>query len=600
MPLNRDRPRLRESVRILQTVLSPKARNRTWMNQVTGVIADLKKLNQSTESGFVSVGSKLMAFLSSSRQLHSDIASLTAMVSGQQARQACDALVSVRGYVQEVGRTSENGGQALLALQASAASIHRGFSTLGKIAMSFHVTAMVARIETARLALSQQDLGSLADEVRSCSAGIQARADQVLDAAVAFHTRIASTLREVSRLGEIQQKELPALLAAVNQDLERFETRQSEAASASSKLAADLDAVTRDLGAIATSIQFHDITRQQVEHVIDALAVLLRDAPKRAISPSGAALVQLQKAQLRSASASFVRSAQTIDRDLEGIAHRVEAMATASAAVLGSDPQRLDPLKKDTFLSDIHARFAEVLRAIGQLSAVEQSTRAIVCELKELNLRLRASVKEVLAIELQLARISVNAALSASHMGSPGEPLGVVAAAMQALQQECAMRSRAAEADLDAIGKAIHFLATGGAPEAEPAPDAESAGSAAIVDHLNARMADLQSACTASNRAASAVIVLARALGRKLQEARDHSRVGPLFAETVDRCCDALDRGSAHPQAGWFFSEPALEHSLEERYTMQAEREIHNAAANGQAGEIPAEASEECGEVEFF
>jgi hypothetical protein len=570
---------------------SRKARDRAWMNQVGGVIANLKKLNESTESGFVSVGSKLMAFLSASRQLHSDIGSLTAMVSGEQARQACDALVSVRGYVQEVGRNSENGGRALLALQASAASIHRGFSTLGKIAMSFHVTAMVARIETARLALSQQDLGSLADEVRSCSAGIQARADQVLDAAVAFDSRIASTLREVLRLGEIQERELPALLAEVNQDLERFEAQQREAARASTKLAADLDAVTKDLGEIATSIQFHDITRQQVEHVIEALAVLLHDAPKRAISPSGAALVQLQKAQLRSASASFVRSAQTIDRDLEGIAHRVEAMATASTSVLGSDPQRLDPLKKDTFLSDIHNRFAGVLRAVGELNAVEQSTRAIVSELKELNQRLRASVKEVLAIELQLARISVNAALSASHMGSPGEPLGVVAAAMQALQQECAMRSRAAEADLDAIGNAIQFLSNGGAPK-----DC----SAAIVDHLNARMAGLQSASTVSNRAASAVIVLAGTLGRKIQEARDHSRVGPLFAETVNRCCDALDRASAHPQAGWFFSEPALEHSLEERYTMQAEREIHTAATNGQAGEVPVEASEECGEVEFF
>jgi hypothetical protein len=380
------------------------------------------------------------------------------------------------------------------------------------------------------------------------------------------------------------------LLAAVNQDLERFEARQREAASASSKLAADLDAVTRDLGAIATSIQFHDITRQQVEHVIDALGVLLRDAPKGAISPSGAALVQLQKAQLKSASASFVRSAQTIDRDLEGIAHRVEAMARASTSILGFESQKLES-KKDTFLNDIHARFAGVLRAIGQLNAVEQSTRAIVCELKELNQRLCASVKEVLAIELQLARISVNAALSASHMGSPGEPLGVVAAAMQALQQECAMRSRAAEADLDAIGKAIHFLAIRGAAEA---------GSAAIVDHLNARMAGLQSASTASNRAASAVIALAGTLGRKLQEAREHSRVGHLFAETVNRCCDGLDRASAHPQAGWFFSDPALEHSLEDRYTMQAEREIHNAATNGQVGEVPKEASEECGEVEFF
>ena len=87
----------------------------------------LEKLNRTTEADFLAVGGKLMAFLTASRQLHSDIGGLTALVSGEQAQDACNALVSVRGYVQEMQSRSEDGGRALVALQASADSIHAGF-----------------------------------------------------------------------------------------------------------------------------------------------------------------------------------------------------------------------------------------------------------------------------------------------------------------------------------------------------------------------------------------------------------------------------------------------------------------------------------------
>ena len=293
-------------IHFLQTAVSPKRRNRAWIKELQGVIADLETLNRTTEADFLAVGGNLMGFLTASRQLHTDIEGLTALVSGEQAQRACDALVSVRGFVREMQFRSENDGRAFADLHAAAASIHRRFSTLGKIALSFQITAILARIETAHLAGSKQDLGNLADEVSSCGDGIQSRAEQVLEAAVAFDMRVSSTLREVSRLDAIQQKELPALLAAVDADLELFEARQRDAASASSKLAADLNSVTQDLAAIATSIQFHDITRQQVEHVIEALASLPRDMPQGVLAPSGATLTQLQKAHLESAASSFI------------------------------------------------------------------------------------------------------------------------------------------------------------------------------------------------------------------------------------------------------------------------------------------------------
>jgi hypothetical protein len=575
------------ALRLFASAVAPRSRNKAWTGQVQRVIADLEKLNRSTEAGFLAVGSNLMAFLTASRQLHSDIGALMALVSGEHAQHACDALVSVRGFVQEMQHRSHDSGCAFLALQAAANGIHRRFSTLGKIALSFQVTAVLARIETAHLALSQQDLGSLAAEVSSCGEAIQSRVDLVLETSAAFDSRVASTLQEASRLDAVQQKELPALLAEVDADLERFEARQRAAAEASSKLASDLDSVAQDLGEIATSLQFHDITRQQVEHVIEALTVLLKNAAGGALSPSSGAVTRVQIAQLKTAASAFAASTERIDHGLEDIAARVGDMATASQSILG-----LDRSQQDSFLSDMQRRFEEVLRTVRESHALECAGSEITTELDALGQRLRSSVQEVQTIELQLSRISINAAISASHIGERGDPLNVVACAMQSLQNECASRSGGAETDLDSIGGAIGRLSAG----------AGNAGDAMLLDDVDARLRALRSASASSVDAASAVAAAAANLCGNLRDARDHAGIGSSFGTAVDLCCDALDEvaGQASP-SWWRFGSPAIEEPAESRYTMQSERDIHDAVTRGLLPQPPAAPSAgDAEDVEFF
>ena len=249
----------------------------SWSENVSGVIAGLKELNRTTETDFLAVGGNLMAFLSASRKLHADIAGLTALVAGEQAQHACDPLVSVGRYVEEMRHRSEGCGRPLLSLRADADRIHRGFSTFGEIASSFRIIAIQARIEAAHLDTTQQNLKNLADDVRSCSNSIRASADQVLKVAGDFDSRIAATLLEGSRIETIQLRKLPSLLAEVDADVEGFLIRQREGVKISAGLAAHMDSVERELGAVATSIQFQDITRRQLEHVIGALEDLLHD-----------------------------------------------------------------------------------------------------------------------------------------------------------------------------------------------------------------------------------------------------------------------------------------------------------------------------------
>ena len=566
-----------------------------WAECVRSVVDDLETLNRATEKDFLAIGGNLMTFLSDSRGLHADIEGLTALVSGEQAGHACHALGSVRFYVQELQGRSAEGGRVLLVLQAAADRIRRGFSSFGQIVLSFHTAAIAAKIEVAYLADSQQNLGTLADEVCACSEGIRERVDRILDVAAAFDARIAATLREVSRFEAIQIDELPSLLAAVDADVDVFQTRQREAVEGSLKLAAELDSVARELGAVATSIQFHDITRQQIEHVTGALQGLLREAQQGEISSSAANLVKLQRRQLESAAAAFAHSTEKIDRDLESISERVGEMAAASHCL-----HSIDHGERGSFFDGMQRRFAGIARAVSELHSLEHATRATVADLRETGRGLGDAVNEVRSIESRLGLISINAAISAHRLGARGKALEVIADAIRELKDESASRSGDAREALESIRTVLLRLGGNDAPGA-----ADNAGSILLGD-LNTRVSDLQSAGASGADAAAHVGARAEHLRSSLRYARDRFEIGPLFADTVNRCCDLLGSVASQAPASPSSGRPALEQTGEDLYTMEAERKVHR-ALTGETTPLPLEAGsdaspvEECGEeVEFF
>ena len=246
-------------------------------------------------------------------------------------------------------------------------------------------------------------------------------------------------------------------------------------------------------------------------------------------------------------------------------------MAAASKLILGSDHDQ-----KDAFLSNMQHRFEEVLRIVGESISLEDACPPHHGGTHDLSRRLSESVNEVQTLELQLSRISINAAISASHIGAPGDPLNIVAGAMQTLQNECAARSSEAEADLDSIGKAMACLS------ANVLESASHVSGAQLLDDLDTRLRDLRSTSASSVDAARTVSALGDTLCENLREARSRFAVGQLFDETIARCCGALDSVAAHVSEPWWSVHPQMiEAAHDQRYTMQAERDIHEVIVGG-------------------
>jgi chromosome segregation ATPase len=338
-------------------------------------------MNRSTEADFLAVGEKLMGFLSTAREIRADISRLADSISGEAGQHACDALTDVLDGSTRMQEQVEQATHTLGGIRHAADKIQRGFSRFDDIVLSFHVVATLGRIETARLGGSQSDLSHLADEVRSCSEKIRERVETALREAAGLDQRIDLTIQKISGLDTRQLEDLPCLAAAVRKSLEAFRQRQQQANETSASLANEFKSFSEAINGVVTALQFHDITRQQIEHAVEALSHLAGngDSQGRALRPSAdeVAVIELQRQQLLGAAKAFASSVEQVKRELEQIASRGREMAGEAETLLC-----LAGGQQSSFFDQMERCFAGVLAAVSNSAALNEETANATAELQ--------------------------------------------------------------------------------------------------------------------------------------------------------------------------------------------------------------------------
>ena len=545
-----------------------------WIADIAGVVAALRDMNHVTEADFLAVGEKLMGFLSSARNIRVDISELATGISGDIGERVCGALLTVLARSLELKGRVEETTRTLGTIRHNADKLHRCFSQFDEIVLSFQVVATLGRIETARLGGSNSDLGHFADEIRSYSESIRERVKHALQAAAGLESYIGRAIQRVSE-GDIQQLEaLPSLVSAIEAALAAFRSRQQEARAASLRLADQFTAFSEAINGLVEALQFHDITRQQVEHVVESLEHVLNDAHHSGStacpSPEVVGVVHLQRHQLLSAANTFEASVQRVTKELNQVAalgRRMEAETQALLGLVAEDQQ-------SSFFPTMERSFAGVLGAVANCAAVNDDTAGTTAELRRTIAGLKGCVDDLRAIWLQVNRLAMNATIEAVHLGAAGEPLSVVAGSMQTLHSDAEKRSAETEASLANLSSAALSMmpgSSGGAGATAPSDNVS------MIDELKARMDELHASSERSFTCSKQISAVAATLCSEVRSAVDSFTVGNLVAETLNRSCGILQRITAAFEIDPVRATRRLEH-LTARYTMLAEREVHERA----------------------
>lgn len=533
-----------------------------WVSAIAGVENDLDQLNRSTEADFLAIGGTLSGLLSSARQISSEVSTMAEFVSGEKGEAACEALGSVLRRACEMRESAETISASLRELGELAAQIRTDFSGFEQTVFSFRLVTTLARIETERLGTTATEISHLAENFRLHTNNVVTRLSDVLKDVALVEARIGATITRVAELQEQKLSTLPSLTSNVEHSLAAFREKQQRAIGASKTLASGFAALSSAITEIVGSIQCHDITRQQIEHVVQAFADIRKSARDRKPSPPQTLALRVQCAQLQNADRLFTSSVTDIDRQLETVSSQVHQMI--------SSHQELLDLTRDgdeSFFLEVERCFEVILDAIAKYSGLEESVAAALAELGEVTERLVKSLNSVRDITVQLKWLTINARISAIHLGPPGEALNVVAGSMQSLQQQCENRCDASANRIAAMQMAL---------SSDAKQPAEMQAGADMNVNVRAQIGELHSYGERSNTQWRRIEACAASLRENIQSARTRLTVGQRVSGTLNRCIERIQPigGDATPDSAEASNDGAFE-QIAHRYTMQGEREVH-------------------------
>jgi chemotaxis regulatin CheY-phosphate phosphatase CheZ len=544
------------------------------------VIADLSLLNHDTEQGFMSIGGKLAEFMQAVSVISSELTTLANAEHGQQAAQALThALDRSKGLKASLGE--RNGG--LADMRREVGLLKRTLSGFQETVSTFRTLGLLTRIETARLGSTGVDFSDLADDVSLLAGQIDTRVEGSLAIADSLIPPIEAAMQEASVIQARHAKDLPALISETLVSLSSFRDMQGKAHESSVRLASQYGAISDSFKKLIVSIQFHDITRQQVEHVIEVLQHLDaepggKDHGASRNTRSVAQVLALQAAQLADANEKFTASVASVERNLEGIARHVLEMVDESRALAG-----LRNDEKGSLFLPLEQHCRTILAGLGEAAKAEAAAQSTKEGLADNLGRMRGSIQEIQQTEPKMRKMALNARISAFHLGATGSALDVLAGSVQQLASECRDRSESLVASLGSMSEA----AKRSRGEYGPDPAGERANGDECTDDLRLAVEELHSATEINFAQISQIVAHGDRLAEDLSATRMDFSVGRLFAEAVARAQGTIkDIGesaqSVLPRGDGENSDSGLADFVS-HYTMQAELDVHESVTRAVA-----------------
>ncbi len=435
-------------------------------------------------------------------------------------------------------------------------AIHRAFESFDRLVNTFDVLGMMTRIESARFETSGGNFVGLADAVMALSRQIREHIVSTAGSAKALLETSSQAGEEVRRVAQIRRENLGPLARQTGVSIQEIADRRKRVARANTQFAARFEGVSRAIGDLVQALQAHDIVRQQIEHVQEALHRL--DVLDRADTRLFAA-ARLQTAQLNNSHATFKRSVEQIRSALARIEGNIEEVAGDAASLLGSS----DAADDASVVTGVESNLTGILKALDSNADADRLLMGAVVSIDQRVSEISRTMAGVRTIGIEMQRIALNATIQAARLGQDGGALEVVANSVQGLAREADTASSTIEDRLSGIRDAALALdkATARRDSATQIPQLRRSASGLNSTQDQAR--------DGYNRTIEKIAELKRLIGETVSGFGDQSDVLERMTGAA-RQLHELAADDRSPESLDVERNAAI-------YTMTSERAVHNA-----------------------
>jgi hypothetical protein len=416
----------------------------SWSDTVSSMIERLEKLAAETEEQFLSLGGRLGEYKNRAETLSAMAYNAVSAMSSETLTDAIAGLQSLQSHLAADVRAMEDClAEALVALTTMKLSVNalkgplEGFKRVTKSLSNLGVSS---RIETARLIDGNEGFTILAENVEKLSSLISTKLTQIRDKAEVLISSLLETERVVSGFNRQETDSGRSMLQNIAAVLDVLKTKFDLCLESGKKISSGSKEISSGLSSVATGMQFHDIARQKLEHVCSALMDASIDEEKASaeresllqLSEDAREICGLQAHQLINAKDEFLRAANDIHSNLQGMATQIREIADQfRKAVHGGAEDN-----EASSLAGIEAALQ------GLLSLLKENSQKILLVSNAMNAiigivdGIMVFLTDIEEIGSEIELIALNARVKSASIGVGGAPLGIVSNAIQSLSSE--------------------------------------------------------------------------------------------------------------------------------------------------------------------
>lgn len=563
-----------------------------WRDSIPVILTTLRVMAGQTEDEFLQVGAQLQGFYLRSSDITAMANDLVALVSGVEVQ---SLIAQLRHVLEEtetyLAGTRKRGNEVSVAMNGICRQLEglaeplEGFQKMTKV---LRMLGISTKIESSRIGEQGSGFLTLAQDVEKLSALVCDRSASILGHRQVLDHLMRDDLEKVRTIGAVLEEELSSVTAGASHSVADLVSLNMQCSDFGTLVSSISDEVSAAIGEVVTSLQMHDMTRQQIEHVIEALERLAGNLdgcggqPEAAETRRGAAgetgdVCELQSALLRHASAELCDAVQTVLNGLRNIAgkqSRLVAEALGMTKTEGGD--------ENSVMGAICSGMETVKSVLTKSAESDREMSVALSHAADKMGEVRDLVSDIEQIGSEIDLIALNAQVKAAHTGLEGAALGVLAEAIKRLSVDAVARTEAIAEILSRITESTEFL------QQEATVQMNQLG--ARIAAMEGELSRILDALTTDNvRVVNLLSDLSLAAGQlnsDIEQAISGMDVQGRFnamADEVLACLDQIHAAARDIEPATSEFRNNLQH-MEERYTMESERRIHEAIARKRNG----------------
>jgi len=607
---------------IMQRTIEPLflSRNRSWHATFTDLARELAGVSKNTENEFLAIGSKLNTVAEGCGGISARAASLA------RADESSGGF-RIDKFEQLFQKAIESTGACAAAIPAGLVEMDGLKNRLEEIdglrlyleglSRTITVIGVLTRIETARL--GGIDFDTMTTVVDDLARQISQSTEEIASSAADAKKSIEAICKKMARELEAYKREATLVGANINDILREMNEMKMRCGWACKRIDGRSAQMTPEIGELVAALQSHDICRQKMEHV----AKTLNDSADKVESMAGATyaemglfkkwaddVLKIQILQLEDVIAQTAAAADGISAHLTMLSDVSEAQSEDSSLIL--EEEESGKLRIGRIINELESLLSLNARCKAMTTDMMQAVSDVSGRVGMMS----EHVANIVSISDSISLLAINALIKVSRTGDSGRALAVLADKIRTLSLE------AGEEIARGTGKINAILAAAGEFRKT------------LSDVLTERLAAADSVGEECRSAAPELVAADRAMIDSIHDiakTTDDLKTeieqlvsGIRFDQTIKTGIGDMvsklravlvDIAETIPDGAVSMSDaPSTDvKELEMRYTMESEREAHNAVieaapraagpdgAGGKSEVVKDRAREQIGEnVELF